>query len=539
MTIHWLDYAIIILYFFVVVYIGYWAMKKVTNFDDYAVAGRGLPMSIFFAAIAATLCGGGATIGRVSFMHTTGIVVFAGLIGVVINQIFSGLYIAGRVHNIKNVYSVGDLFGLYYGRAGRLVSSIVCFFFCLGLYGVQILAMGAILQTAVGIDLIPAALISSVITLAYTWSGGMLAVTMTDAVQYVIIIIGVSLCGYLAIDHLGGFDAMMATLNAMPRYESNLKLFSGWGPIQFAGLFLSFLFGEFCAPYFIQRYASTKSAKDSKAGVLIFSVHWIFFLATTAGIGLASMALQPDVKPDLAFTNLIRDVLPIGVTGLVLAALLAAVMSSGAAFINTACVVYTRDIYNKFINPQATQDQMLRQSRMSTLLVGGVSIGVAILFQDVFGLMIYIFKLWPSAIIPPLLAGLLWGKVSPYAGAPAVVIGVVSCFLWSDKVLGEPFGIPANLIGPQLPDAVRRTSDDEAPRPLHGHLRPRSPVSPQGDYHAGIHEISDLCVFHPEHRLRRMGAHRHRPVDCGNEQEKLTGTVGRGCVPPAGGTSSP
>ena len=134
MTIHWLDYAIIILYFFVVVYIGYWAMKKVTNFDDYAVAGRGLPMSIFFAAIAATLCGGGATIGRVSFMHTTGIVVFAGLIGVVINQIFSGLYIAGRVHNIKNVYSVGDLFGLYYGRAGRLVSSIVCFFFCLGLF---------------------------------------------------------------------------------------------------------------------------------------------------------------------------------------------------------------------------------------------------------------------------------------------------------------------------------------------------------------------------------------------------------------------
>ena len=71
----------------------------------------------------------------------------------------------------------------------------MCFFFCLGLYGVQILAMGAILQTAVGIDLIPAALISSVITLAYTWSGGMLAVTMTDAVQYVIIIIGVSCAG--------------------------------------------------------------------------------------------------------------------------------------------------------------------------------------------------------------------------------------------------------------------------------------------------------------------------------------------------------
>lgn len=78
MPINWIDYSIIILYLFVVVYIGWWAMKKVSNFDDYAVAGRGLPMSIFFAAIAATLCGGGATIGRVAFMHTTGIVVSPG-----------------------------------------------------------------------------------------------------------------------------------------------------------------------------------------------------------------------------------------------------------------------------------------------------------------------------------------------------------------------------------------------------------------------------------------------------------------------------
>lgn len=450
MTIHWIDSSIIFLYFFTVLYIGYWAMKKITNFDDYAVAGRGLPRSIFFAAIAATLCGGGATIGRVSFMHTTGIVVFAALIGVIITQVFSGLYIAGRVHNIKNVYSIGDLFGLYYGRAGRLTSSIVAFVFCLGLYGVQILAMGAILQTATGIDLLPAALISSVITLSYTWSGGMLAVTMTDAVQYVIIIIGVSLCGFLAIEQAGGFSTMMATLNANPQYETNLNLFATWGPIKFIGLFLSFLLGEFCAPYFIQRYAATKSAKDSKAGLLIFSVHWVFFLATTAGIGLASMALQPSIKPDLAFTTLIRDVLPIGAIGLVLAALLAAVMSSGAAFINTACVIYTRDIYNKFINVEATQAQMLRQSRMSTLIIGGVSIGVALIFQDVFGLMIYVFKLWPSAIIPPLLCGLLWGKMSPYAGAPAVVIGVLSCFLWSDKIMGEPFGIPANIIGISL-----------------------------------------------------------------------------------------
>ena len=64
-----------------------------------------------------------------------------------------------------------------------------------------------------------------------------------------------------------------------------------------------------------------------------------------------------------------------------------------------------------------------------------------------YGLMLYVFKLWPSTIIPPLLCGLLWGRISPYAGAPAMVIGGLSYLLWSDKVLGEPFGIPANLVG--------------------------------------------------------------------------------------------
>lgn len=409
---HIVDYFVIAGYFALVMYLGYYSMKKVSNFDDYAVAGRSMPLPIFFAAIAATLCGGGATIGRISFMHTTGIIVFFALTGVVINQIFSGLFISGRVHNAgKNVYSLGDLYGIYYGRSGRLLSSVFGFLFCVGAFGVQILAMGAILQTATGISLIPAALIASIVTLAYTWSGGILAVTLTDAVQYVIIVIGVTLCAYLAIDHLGGFDAMMSILYSNPRFETNMKPLANWSLVQFLGLFFSFLLGEFCAPYYIQRYASTKSAKDSKNGLLIFGVHWIFFMATTAAIGLASMAIQPDVKPDLAFTNLIRD------------------------------------IYNKFINTAATQAQLLRQSRLSTLVVGGISIGVAIIFQDVFGLMIYMFKLWPSAILPPLMCGLLWGKISPYAGAPAVIAGGLSFFLWSDKVLGEPFGIPANFIG--------------------------------------------------------------------------------------------
>lgn len=446
-NINFIDIAVVAIYFLIVIYIGVWAMKKVKDFDDYAVAGRGMPMPIFFAAIAATICGGGATIGRISFMHQVGFVVVIALFGTVFCQLFSGCFIAKRVHAIKNVYSIGDLFGFYYGKSGRLISSIMSILFCLGFFGVQILAMGAILQTATGMPLLYATVFSSAITLAYTWSGGMLGVTMTDAIQYVIIIIGVSVCGYIGIEKAGGFDAMMTHLMSAPDLVTHMSFTCDWSPVQIFGLFLGFLLGEFCAPYVIQRYASTKSGRDGALGLCLFSVHYIFFIATTAGIGLASLALQPNVEPGLAFTTFVRDVLPAGVVGLLMAALLAAVMSSGAAFINTACVIYTRDIYHRFINTSATQGQLLKQTRMSTLIVGAIAIPVAISFNDVFGLMVYIYKLWPSTVIPPLLCGLLWGRISPYAGAPAMLLGGLSFFIWSDKCLMEPLGIPANLVG--------------------------------------------------------------------------------------------
>ena len=148
---HIVDYFVIAGYFALVMYLGYYSMKKVSNFDDYAVAGRSMPLPIFFAAIAATLCGGGATIGRISFMHTTGIIVFFALTGVVINQIFSGLFISGRVHNAgKNGLQprgpVWDLLWAFRSLAFQCVRIPVL----RRAFGVQILAMGAILQTGHG-----------------------------------------------------------------------------------------------------------------------------------------------------------------------------------------------------------------------------------------------------------------------------------------------------------------------------------------------------------------------------------------------------
>ena len=150
--------------------IGYYSMNRIEDFDDYAVAGRTIPASLIFGTIGATLCGGGATIGRIAFVHKQGLIVFVALLGVVVCQVFSGLFIAPRVRRIgRNVYTISDLFGMYYGRAGRLSSSIVAFFFLMSMMGVQLLAMGRILETILNMDFVVATILSTVITVAYTW----------------------------------------------------------------------------------------------------------------------------------------------------------------------------------------------------------------------------------------------------------------------------------------------------------------------------------------------------------------------------------
>ena len=146
---------------------------------------------------------------------------------------------------------------------------------------------------------------------------------------------------------------------------------------------------------------------------------------------------------------------------------------TGAGLLDTSSIVYARGICHKFV-PSSRHAGGTVSAIPSTPEDGTISIGEAILLQDVFGLRLRIFKLWLPAILPSLVCGMLQGKVSPCAGAPASSPGL-SLFLWSGKVLGEPFGIPANFID-KPPCPVPRPTGQEGLRgrgPLHPHINQR------------------------------------------------------------------
>ena len=131
------DVAIILGYFGVVIGIGYVAMRKIHGFDDYAVAGRRLPVVFLFATMAATATGGAATIGRASQSYQSGIVIFTATLGFVLNQLLSGLFLAPRMRAIGKLFTVGDVMGFYYGKAARVLAGIFSFLYSVTLFGVR------------------------------------------------------------------------------------------------------------------------------------------------------------------------------------------------------------------------------------------------------------------------------------------------------------------------------------------------------------------------------------------------------------------
>lgn len=442
-----LDLGIIALYFIVVLAIGYVSMRKVKGFEDYAVAGRRLPIVFLFATMAATATGGAATIGRASQSYQSGIVIFTATVGFVLNQLVCGLFLAPRMRALGNLYTVGDVMGFYYGRAARALTGVFSFLYSVTLFGVQLLAMGRILQTVTGLPLLPLTIAGATITIVYTGLGGIWAVIYTDLLQFVVLAFGITTAALVAIHTAGGVDAIVAGIDPML-----MSPVGDWSSPQILGIFVAFLLGEALAPYFVQRYFATRNPSDTRWGVTLFGSYYGFYTIVVIALGLAGARLLGDTEPDLVLTSIVRDFLPIGLRGVVFAALLAATMSTGDSILNNASVIFTRDLYQKLFRPSASDAEMLSWSKTTTVLIGAGGVVAASSLPDVFELLVYTYALWAPSIIPPLIVALVWGepadkKVSPWAAAPAIAAGITTTFVWGPRGLGEPLGVPSVVAG--------------------------------------------------------------------------------------------
>ncbi|TDJ57367.1 MAG: sodium:solute symporter family protein [Nitrospina sp.] len=434
-----LDIAIITIYLAAVLIIGIRAGRHVKSIEEFSVAGRSFSYLVIFATLSASFIGGGFSMGNSEKVFLFGLVNIFALWGFSMKEILVAQFIAPQIKRYDAPITVGDIMGHHYGKGAKVVTGIFSVILCSGILGAQVGAMGYIFNIFLGLDQMYGIIIGLGIVIAYSTIGGMRAIVYTDILQFIVLMVGLPLVLIFGVVKAGGVGAV---IQAVP--VDHLTFLGPYTLLAFLSLFFTFVIGEALVPPYVQRLFIAKDVNEVRKGTMLSGLFSIPFLFVTGSIGLVALVLFPEIDANLAMPTMIKEVLPIGLIGIVIAGVISIVMSSADSFLNGASVAAVHDVIKPLMNTD--DEKNFRLVKIINILVGILAIVFAIKIKSILDILIYSYNFWAPIIVVPLVVAILGGKVTKtqfYWGMTGGIIGVVG---WN-FVLDAPFGIDGLIIG--------------------------------------------------------------------------------------------
>tara|TARA_R110002167_G_scaffold23131_2_gene82431 strand:- start:19946 stop:21349 length:1404 start_codon:yes stop_codon:yes gene_type:complete len=412
-------------YFTLLLVVGYLSARRVQTSDDFAVAGNRITWPILFATLAASYLGGGASMGRAGKAYSDGYVFMFATCAFPVATVLVGLYIAPRLKRYVGAHTVGDIMAHHYGAPARLFSGLFSMIYCIGILGAQALAIGTVFNAIIGIEVSTGIVLGMLVVLLYSTLGGMWAVIQTDVLQFLMLALFVPITLLIGVQQVGGAEALIAKLP-----ELHFSMMGDYNLSLFVSIFVAYLLGETLVPPYTQRALAAPDARNAKIGYTLAGVFGFLFYFISSTIGLVALVLYPDISPDQALPELIRNALPVGITGLVLATLLAVVMSTADSYLNSSAVVFVRDIYQCFIDPDVCDRTRLWLERGVTLVIGFGAILFALYATSIIDALLLSYALWAPTVLIPFVLGVLFELNCSRAALSAMLAGTVVTLFW-------------------------------------------------------------------------------------------------------------
>ncbi len=437
-----IDGLIVFGYLLGILTLGLWSGRHIRSLEQFAVAGRSFASLVIFATLSASFIGGGFSIGNAEKVFIFGIANIFALWGFSLKEILVATFIAPRMDRFKGVISVGDIMQRDYGTGGKVLTGVFSLLLCAGIVGAQVGGIGIVFNVFLGLNPAIGILIGCGIVIAYTTVGGMRAIVLTDIIQFILLAIAIPLTLYLGIRHVGGFDAVRA---AVPAGHFDIPG-SKTTTLAFLSLFLTFVLGETLVPPYVQRLYIGKNAQHTARGTLLSGLFSLPFFAVTGLIGLVALAINPELDPNLALPYVIREVLPVGVKGIVIAGVISIIMSSADSFLNAASIALTQDIVKPFVKDRISPRQELLLARVTTLAVGCLAVIFALTIRSVLDILIFAYNFWAPVILVPLVGTLLGVRANGWSFGGGAVAGIAGTMAWN-ATLGKTTGVDGLVIG--------------------------------------------------------------------------------------------
>jgi len=430
---------IFLAYMICLIVIAYYWRRKTKTFEDYTVCGRTLPWFVMMCTMAAAYWGGGSTVGLAGKCYEAIWPWFwAVILGWGLFPILIGYFIAPRFRATR-AYTVADVFAKYYGSAGGVFCGICSLLVTVGLLGAQVMAIGYIVHVVIGIPLVWGAVFGYGFTVLYTYIGGRYAVAWTDVLQFLMIMFFYSLVGILLLIKVGGFAGLEPIIRG-----THLATFPG-PLIPAMCLVISFTFGESLTPAYSQVFFSGVDEKHVRKGITIGRAIGPSFYIICLLIGLCAVTLLPPGTPgDEVIPTIVVTALPVGLSGLALAAVAAGSMSTGDSELNSAATIAVRDLVEPFYKLTERGRLLLMKVLIAVLGVGALVVAIAL--PGVLEALLFSYYFWAPTVWIPVVIALFAKKVSPYAGLASAIVGGTVSSIWQ-WILGAPYDIEGIIPG--------------------------------------------------------------------------------------------
>jgi solute:Na+ symporter, SSS family len=399
----WIQYTIILAYFIFILTKGIRKSRDIDDSDDFLVAGRNIGWFFLLCTMGATVIGGGASIGAIGKTYEWGILMLVVSAAWYIHFIFSGLFVAPYFRKEK-LYTVAGYFGNRYGEKSRFVAFLLSLMFSVGMLGAQMVAFGKIITTMIPeVPYVWAVIVGGGMVILYSTAGGLLAVIHTDVFQFIILIAGFLITLLLCMPDLLA-QASKIRMN-IPQEFFQIEGGKGW--IFLITTFLAFLLGETFSPAYATRYCVGRNIKQTKKGLVGAGV----FLAVLFPVILFFIALYaklhfPSIDPEQALPMTILKLNNPFLGGLIIAALMCAVMSSADSVLNSSTTIFVKDLFEKYIyRERKKHPKELLIARSFSFSLGLFGIGIALILPDIIELLLLTYNLWAPGIIIPVIYG--------------------------------------------------------------------------------------------------------------------------------------
>ncbi|AGB16803.1 SSS sodium solute transporter [Halovivax ruber XH-70] len=437
------------LYLLVLVGIGLWSSRLLDTVGDYVIGGRRVGPVVTGFSERASEMSGWLTLGVPADAYGTGIMAFFNGLGMIPADLAAWSGIAKRLRKYSEIVRAVTLPTFFETRlrddTGTVkgVSAVVLIIFEGGYVGAQIVAAGTLLQVLTGIDMWIGIVVGGVIVVGYTFLGGYFAVAWSDYFQGAIILAAFAILPILAFGSYGSpFEGAAAVDSSFTDITAGM---TGWaavfGIISYAAIGL----GVPGNPHIMVRFMGIDRVRNVRLAALVAQLFMFVAYIGAALVGIYALVAFSGTEfgnTDTVMPRLTLELFPSAIAGIILAAALAAMMSSADSQLLVATSAVVEDVYHGYFGRQATETQLVRYSRYVTLGLGGASIAFAYLAREtpIYDLVLnYAWGGLGAAIGPTLIATLWWRGLTREGAVSSMIVGATTMLLWPQwpRILGD------------------------------------------------------------------------------------------------------